>query len=162
MQACSVQSEFAEGSTIFRAGEPANRFYLIQSGRIALEIPTEARGPFLVEMLGPGDVLGWSWFFKPFVWQFSARSVEKTSVQCFYGKRLQELCEAQPEFGYEFLKRLSEVIVRRLSVTRRQLKEVSGIALRSQQEAIRLACGDTRPKKIPKLANCLASPPLDF
>src|SRR5260370_39757857 len=38
---CAMQAEFASGQVIFREGQPANRFYVILQGAVALE----ARAP---------------------------------------------------------------------------------------------------------------------
>ena len=53
---------------ILREGEFANRFYLIESGKVVLESGVEFNEPVVIEEIGPGDLLGWSWMFPPYVW----------------------------------------------------------------------------------------------
>ncbi len=114
-------AEFGSDEVLFREGEPANRFHLIQSGRIALEAHDPADGTALVEYLGAGDVLGWSWLFPPFVYHFRARAVEPSRVIAINGGHLLVAAEKNHELGYELMKRLAQVVIQRLQATRRQL-----------------------------------------
>ena len=109
------------GDVLFQEGEPANLFYLIESGKIALEAHEPGDGTILVQTLGAGEVLGWSWLFPPFVWHFQARAVEPTSIIVLNGGHLLVAAEDDREFGYELMKRVAQVVIRRLQATRKQL-----------------------------------------
>ena len=114
-------ASFKQQEWIFREDEPANRFYLIRSGQVALEANVQDRGRLLIETIGPGNVLGWSWLFPPFYWRFDARAVTPVEAIFFYGTRLRTDCEADREFGYELLKRMTKVVVERLQAERARL-----------------------------------------
>jgi CRP/FNR family transcriptional regulator, cyclic AMP receptor protein len=90
---CAMPTHFKKGQTILREGEFANRFYLIESGKVALESGSDFGEPLVIETIGSGDLLGWSWMFPPYVWQFTARAVEPTTAIFFYGTILREYCE---------------------------------------------------------------------
>jgi len=120
---CAGEQKLKAGDMLFREGEPASQFYLIGLGQIALEAHEPANGTLLVQTLGPGDVLGWSWLFPPFTWHFQARAVESSRLIVFNGARLLATAEKDPEFGYELMKRISQVVIRRLQVTRKKLLE---------------------------------------
>src|SRR6266496_6075296 len=62
---CAIPVHFKKGQTILREGEMANRFYLIESGKVVLESGEGFGNPVIVETIGPGDLLGWSWMFSP-------------------------------------------------------------------------------------------------
>jgi CRP-like cAMP-binding protein len=113
--------EFERDEVVFREGDPANRFYLISTGKIALESRRNDEISPLVEFLGPGDVLGWSWLFPPYYWRLDARAVDPTSAIFFYGTRLREHCEHDPEFGYDLMKRVAAVTISRLQSVRSEL-----------------------------------------
>jgi len=119
----AMLAEFKEGEIIFREGDPANRFYLIEEGRVVLESRKLDRPPVQIQTIGAGDVLGWSWLFPPYYWNFEARSLEPTRAIFFYGTRLREKCEEDRGFGYELMKRMSAVMLQRLQATRKQLLE---------------------------------------
>ena len=120
----AMETKFEAGQLIFREGDIANRFYLIQEGQVALESLAIDREPVLIQTIGAGDVLGWSWLFPPYYWHFDARALEPTTAIFFYGTRLREQCEADHELGYELIKRMSMIMLNRLQATRRQLLTV--------------------------------------
>ena len=123
---CAMACRFRNRQTILREGEFANRFYLIETGRVVLVLEsTPPTGePVVVEAIGPGDLLGWSWMFPPYAWQFSARAVEPTTAIFFYGTILREYCEKDHSLGYELFKRMSVVMMKRLQAARKQMLSV--------------------------------------
>lgn len=119
----AMLKEFAADEIIFREGDPANRFYLILEGEVALESASGDRAPVVLQTIGRHDVLGWSWLFPPYYWHFDARPTEPTKAIFFYGTWLRENCDRDPSFGYEMMKRMAEIIISRLQATRRKLAE---------------------------------------
>ena len=77
---CAIAVHFKKGQTILREGELANRFYLIESGKVALESGEKSGESLSIESIGAGDLLGWSWMFPPYVWNFTARAAESTDA----------------------------------------------------------------------------------
>jgi|SRR5450756_1009133 len=123
----ALEMKFAAGQKIFEAGSPANRFYLILEGKVMLESELAEPGTMLpIQTLGPGDNLGWSWLFPPYLIHLGAHAVEPTRVIFFYGTRLREECEQDHEFGYELMKRIAEVATQCLSATQQRLAENTG------------------------------------
>lgn len=112
------------GDVLFKEGEPANQFFLIENGRIALEAHEPCDGTVMVQTLGAGDLLGWSWLFPPFVWHFRARAIEPTGIVAMSGARLLINAERDHDFGYELMKRVSQVLIRRLQATRKTMLEL--------------------------------------
>lgn len=117
----AMRMHYDAGQLIFREGDPANRFYLIEHGSVSLESHRREEAPARIQVIGPGDVLGWSWLFPPYYWHFDARALEPTSAIFFYGTRLREKCEQDHEFGYEMMKRMTQVVIRRLQAARKQI-----------------------------------------
>jgi CRP/FNR family cyclic AMP-dependent transcriptional regulator len=118
---CAMVVRFGAGQTIFHEGEPANRFYLIESGRVAVESTGALGKPLIVDRVGAGDLLGWSWMFPPYAWQFTARAEKPTEAIFFYGTILREYCERSHSLGYELFKRMSAVMVKRLQAARHKM-----------------------------------------
>ena len=119
---CAMRSQFTAGQVIFQKGETANRFYLIERGKVVLESSTGDE-VVRIDEVGPGDLLGWSWIFPPYVWHFDARAIEPTRAIFLYGTILREYCENDPALGYELFRRMSEVMMRRLQAAREKLSE---------------------------------------
>jgi CRP-like cAMP-binding protein len=122
----AMPAEFKAGEEIFDEGGLANRFYLICSGKIELQAATDfEHQPLVIETIGAGSVLGWSWLFPPYAWHFDACAITPAKAIFFYGTRLREECETNHELGYELMKRVSGVMVERLQSARRRLVEQS-------------------------------------
>ncbi len=118
---CAMQTQFVPGQLIFSEGDLASRFYLIRDGQVALESRLKGGMVVPIQALGAGDVLGWSWLFPPYYWHFDARATEPTRAIFFHGTRLRAECEADHDFGYELIKRLAAVAIRRMQAAREHL-----------------------------------------
>jgi CRP/FNR family cyclic AMP-dependent transcriptional regulator len=91
-------------------------------GQVELESSISNNEAVHIQTLGPGDVLGWSWLFPPYYWNFDARATPAKAI-FFYGTHLRELCEQNHDLGHELMKRVSEVVIKRLQAVRRELVE---------------------------------------
>ena len=121
---CAVTKHFNTHQIILREGEFANGFYLIETGKVALESETGFGESIPIQILGAGDLLGWSWMFPPYVWQFTARAIEPTAALFFYAAILRGYCEKDHSLGYELLKRISAVMVTRLQAAHDQMLSI--------------------------------------
>ncbi len=122
---CAVRVAFESDQVLFREGETANRFYLIERGEVVLESNTAGGEAIVIDTIGNGDLLGSSWLFAPYVWRFTARATKRTTAMFFHGTVLREYCEKDHTLGYELLKRMSEVMTRRLQSARAKLLAAS-------------------------------------
>jgi CRP/FNR family transcriptional regulator, cyclic AMP receptor protein len=123
---CATNVCFEPGQTIFREGEEANRFFLVRRGKVAIEVFVPGRGAVVIQTVGRGEILGWSWLVEPYLWQFDARALEDTRAIALDGRCLRGKCDANPRLGYEILKRFAHVMAERLQATRLQLLDVYG------------------------------------
>jgi CRP-like cAMP-binding protein len=121
---CAIPVEFKTGQVILREGELANRFYLIETGKVVLESGEGFGEPVIIETIGAGELLGWSWMFPPYVWHFTARAAQPTSAIFFYGTILKEYCERDNSLGYELFKRITPVMMKRLQAARQRMLEL--------------------------------------
>jgi CRP-like cAMP-binding protein len=123
---CATNVHYDPGQMIYKEGEEANHFLLIRYGKVAIELFAPGTGSRLIQTVGPGDVLGWSWLFSPYRRRFDARALELTRAIQLDGKFLREKAEADYRLGYELLKRFSKIVVERLQATRLQCLDVYG------------------------------------
>jgi CRP-like cAMP-binding protein len=121
---CAVTAHFEEGEYVFREGGPADTFYVLRGGSIALETYVPGRGAALLMTIDDQDVLGWSWLFPPYRWHLDARAIEPVRAVAFDGACLRQKSIDDHELGYELMRRFAEVIVSRLQATRMQLLDV--------------------------------------
>jgi len=125
---CGRNDHADAGAFLFREGEPAERFYLIRSGSVALEVHAPGRGQLRIETLHEGDVLGWSWLFSPYRWGLDARVLEPSGLVVFDGTCLRGKCDSDHELGYQLMRRFAGLLMERLQATRFQLLDVYGNA----------------------------------
>ncbi len=123
---CAQNVHVAEGAYLAREGQTADRFFAIRHGSVAVETYDPSRGALTLQTLGEGEILGWSWLFPPYVWQFDARAREEVRATAFDGACLRAKCDADPALGYELMKRLARLVSSRLEAARRQLLDVYG------------------------------------
>jgi CRP-like cAMP-binding protein len=121
---CAVTAHFDEAEYLFREGGPADTFYVLRSGSVALETHVPGRGSALLMTVHEQDVLGWSWLFPPYRWHLDARALEPVRALAFDGACLRQKSMDDHELGYELMRRFAEVIVIRLQATRMQLLDV--------------------------------------
>jgi CRP/FNR family cyclic AMP-dependent transcriptional regulator len=123
---CAKNTGFDEGELVFREGEPADTFYVVRRGRVSLELHTPERGGLVIDTIEPGEVVGWSWLFEPYVWHFDARASGPLRAIAFDGACLRGKCEDDKELGYELMKRFAQVMIDRLQHARVRLLDVYG------------------------------------
>jgi len=126
--ACASNERFDAGEYLFREGAPADRFFLIRTGAVSLEVDAPGRGALVIETLHQGDVAGWSWLFEPYRWELDARAREPVGVVAFDGLCLRGKCDVDHELGYQLMSRFTAVVLGRLQATRVQLLDVYGRA----------------------------------
>jgi CRP-like cAMP-binding protein len=123
---CSQTVGFEAGETLFREGEPADVFYVLRRGRVALELYVPGRGPLTIETVDAGEVVGWSWLFPPHAWHFDARAVAPVRAVAVDGACIRGKCDDDPALGYELMQRFSAVLLDRLNATRFRLANLYG------------------------------------
>ena len=123
---CARNEVFEEGAYLMREGDPADHFYAIRRGRVAMETFVPQRGGRIIETIDDGDLLGWSWLVPPYRAHLDARALTETHAIAFDAACLRGKCEQDPALGYELMKRFVPVIVERLQATRFRLLDVYG------------------------------------
>lgn len=123
---CAKNVHVAPGQVIFRTGEPADTFYVIRRGQVALDIHDPVRGSLVVASPGEGEVVGWSWLVPPYRWVFDARAATRVDAVAIDGACLRGKCDADPALGYALMQRVAGVMYDRLQDARIRLLDVYG------------------------------------
>jgi CRP/FNR family cyclic AMP-dependent transcriptional regulator len=123
---CASNVGFDAGERLFREGDPADVFFLVRHGTVALDTHIPNHGTVTQGTVGPGEIVGWSWLVPPYRWDVTGRAVEPVRAVQFDGACLRGKCDDDPELGYELLSRFSQVLVARLQAARLRLTEVYG------------------------------------
>ncbi len=123
---CAKNVRFQAGERLFREGHPADTFYVVRRGRVAVEMFVSPHGSLTIETIEPGETVGWSWLFPPYRWHFDARAAELVRAVAFDGACLRGKLESDSVLGYELLSRFAQLMIDRLHATQLQLLDVYG------------------------------------
>lgn len=123
---CAANRHVRPDEYLFREGEPAETFYVVRRGRVALETHRPAGPAVVVETVEEGEVLGASWLVPPHRWRFDARAVSSTSVVVFDGACLRQHCDEDAELGYALTLRVAQFLHDRLEANRIRLLDLYG------------------------------------
>ncbi|MET7684992.1 cyclic nucleotide-binding domain-containing protein [Streptomyces sp. NPDC005423] len=114
---------FAEDSRIFEAGGTAERFWVIRSGAVSLDQQVTPERRVTVAGLGAGDLLGWSWLFPPYRWDFGAEAFSAVRAYEFDASAVLALCVEDPLLGLSLVRVVAEILAYRLELTRGKLMD---------------------------------------
>jgi CRP/FNR family cyclic AMP-dependent transcriptional regulator len=123
---CASNVHFAEGEFLFEEGHEANQFWVIRRGRVAMQMESPGQGAIVTDTMDEGEVVGWSWLVPPYRFFADGRAVTPVSATALDGACLRGKCEADPELGYQLLKRVTSVMYQRLRSTRIRLLDLYG------------------------------------
>ena len=126
VSAAAHQVRYPAGHRLFLEGAPARGCWLIHDGCVALDLTVPGRGRVVVQTLGAGDVLGWSWLLPPYEWHFGAVTAQPTTATELDTELLRRLAGEDTRFGYGLALSLFEACVQRLQATRARLLDVYG------------------------------------
>jgi CRP/FNR family transcriptional regulator, cyclic AMP receptor protein len=124
--ACAKNVRFEAGQYLFHEGEPADWFYLLRHGRVALEVTAPGRGVVAFQTITEGELVGLPWLIPPYRWTYDAKAMELTRAIAMDASCLRQKCEADHNLGYEMMKRFMPVLIQRLQATRLQILDVYG------------------------------------
>ena len=123
---CARNVVFKAGEYLFHTGDPADEFYLIRHGRVALDVVAPGRSAVTIQTAGEGEIVGVSWLLPPYKWIHDARAVDLVRAIGMDAKCLRGKCDADHDVGYEMMMRFVPLLVSRLQATRMQLLDVYG------------------------------------
>jgi CRP-like cAMP-binding protein len=125
------EASFPEDARIFEAGGTADRFWVIRSGAVSLTQQVTSQQQVTVASLGAGDLLGWSWLFPPYQWDFGAEAFSPVRAYEFDATQVLKLCEEDPQLGVVLVRTVAEILAHRLETTRGKLMEQYGMRRRN-------------------------------
>jgi CRP/FNR family transcriptional regulator, cyclic AMP receptor protein len=121
---CATNVVFKAGETLAREGEPAETFFVVRAGQVALDVAAPGAGPLRLLTLGPGELVGWSWLIPPHRWSSDVVAVAEVHAVLIDAACLRGKCEADPALGYRLMQRFAHITAERLQSTRLQLLDL--------------------------------------
>ena len=120
---CSSMREIKKGQILFLQGEHADKFYVVRSGRISLQMPA-IMGPTLeIQAVDEDQVLGWSWLISPYKWNFQTKAEDDSELLQFDGAAILARCEQDPKLGFELVKKFAALMSVGLNAARLKMMD---------------------------------------
>lgn len=117
---------FASATRVFEEGGGADRFWILRTGAVDLDIQVPGRGRAVVETLGAGELLGWSWLCPPRQWHLGAGTRGPVCAWEFDASSVRDLCSEQPALGLALVTVVAGTVGERLRATRTRLLDLYG------------------------------------
>ncbi|MGX7074810.1 Crp/Fnr family transcriptional regulator [Globicatella sanguinis] len=122
--------EFKKGEYLFRAEEPTNTLYIIQSGAVRLFHLLESGKEQLIRILKPGDFIGeWSLFSQESQYEDYAYALVDTKVCQLYANDFKEVLLSYPAVSLKILEEMSRRLQASEKMTSRVANESVGMRL---------------------------------
>jgi CRP-like cAMP-binding protein len=126
LSGCATNAHFHPGEFLFKQGGPAEHFYIVRHGSVAIEVHNPAQGTVVIDTAGDGEVIGFSWLVPPHRYVFDGRAIDETSAIRFDGTCLRGKCEADPALGYALMQRVATVMYERMQAARVRMLDLYG------------------------------------
>ncbi|MET7690359.1 cyclic nucleotide-binding domain-containing protein [Streptomyces sp. NPDC005483] len=120
------QVDWRQDTRVFEEGKRADRFWIVRDGTVALDMHVPGRRPPVIETLGVGDLVGWSWLFAPYVWQLGATTMTPVRAYEFDAVAVRLMCLDDAEFGRCLEHWVGQVLAHRLNAARARLVDLYG------------------------------------
>ncbi|MFF4326198.1 cyclic nucleotide-binding domain-containing protein [Streptomyces sp. NPDC001591] len=120
----SRQVTFPAGTRIFRERQRAEKFWIIECGTVDLDTHVPGRKNAVIDTLGYGDLLGWSWMFRPYTWHLGATASREVIALEFDAAAVRELCDEDSAVGRSVSIAVAAVIADRLDSARTRLLDL--------------------------------------
>ncbi|MBU6533112.1 cyclic nucleotide-binding domain-containing protein [Streptomyces sp. NPDC057245] len=115
---------FAEGVRLFEEGRRAERFWIVRTGTVSLDLRVPGRRAAVIETLGHGEPVGCSWHFPPYRWQLGAETTTPVRAWEFDAESVRRTCARDPEFGRAVAVWVGGVVAHRLHAARIRLLDL--------------------------------------
>ncbi|MEU9991827.1 cyclic nucleotide-binding domain-containing protein [Streptomyces sp. NPDC048045] len=115
---------FAAGTRLFEEGRRADRFWIVRTGTVALDLHVPGRRPAVIETLGRGELIGWSWLFPPCIWHLGAETTSPVRAWEFDAEAVRTMCADDPAFGRDIAVWVGRTVAQRLHASRVRLLDL--------------------------------------
>uniref|UniRef100_A0AAU2UY51 Cyclic nucleotide-binding domain-containing protein n=1 Tax=Streptomyces sp. NBC_00003 TaxID=2903608 RepID=A0AAU2UY51_9ACTN len=115
---------FPAGTRIFEEGGHADRFWIVHTGTVGLDMHVPGRRSPVIETLGHGELVGWSWLFPPYLWQLGAEAQSPVRAHEFDALAVRMMCEDDSALGTTVGQWVGRVLAHRLHAARIRLLDL--------------------------------------
>ena len=122
-------AEYPTHAEIFHESDEAKNVYIVVEGRVSLIVCEPKLGYRQLMEVNSGEMFGWSPLVGRYRLSDTAKAMTPVTVLEIDGAELLAVCEDDPKFGFQFMRRAARVLADRLTATRMRLLEMGGLQL---------------------------------
>ncbi|MET8224529.1 cyclic nucleotide-binding domain-containing protein [Streptomyces sp. NPDC005301] len=115
---------FPQGTRLFEEGAHADRFWIIRTGTVTLDMRVPGRRAAVIETLGHNQLVGWSWLFAPHSWHLGAEATTPVRAYEFDAAAVKALCRVDPALGAAVSQWVGGIVAHRLHSARTRLLDL--------------------------------------
>ncbi|WP_329267090.1 cyclic nucleotide-binding domain-containing protein [Streptomyces sp. NBC_01451] len=115
---------FPQGVRLFEEGGRADRFWIIRTGTVDLDMRVPGRRAAVIESIGHNELVGWSWLFPPHTWQLGASTTTPVRAFEFDATAVRSMCRDDPALGRSVSDWVGSVLAHRLRAARTRLLDL--------------------------------------
>lgn len=124
----AAKKKLDKGNFLFHQGDQSNTVYLIKAGKLKLVQVTAEGREVILDVIGPGEVIGETALFLEQEQIFSAVALEETRLCCFNRQQFETLIQENPAFAVKIISYLGQ----KLYEIRREAGEATGIPVKEK------------------------------
>ncbi|MFJ8006935.1 cyclic nucleotide-binding domain-containing protein [Streptomyces fagopyri] len=115
---------FPQGARLFEEGGQADRFWIVRTGTVDLDMRVPDRRPAVIESLRHNELVGWSWLFAPHAYHLGAEATTPVRAYEFDATAVRAMCHDDPALGLAVAEWVGDILAHRLRSARTRLLDL--------------------------------------
>ncbi|MEU0647671.1 Crp/Fnr family transcriptional regulator [Streptomyces umbrinus] len=121
---CAREVSFPQGTRLFEEGARADRFWIIRTGTVILDMRVPGRRAAVIETIGHNELVGWSWLFTPHAWHLGAEATSPVRAYEFDATEVRAMCQEDHALGHAVTQWVGDILAHRLRSARNRLLDL--------------------------------------
>ncbi|MEU7338495.1 cyclic nucleotide-binding domain-containing protein [Streptomyces sp. NPDC007074] len=115
---------FPQGARLFEEGGTADRFWIVRTGTVDLDMRVPGRRAAGIESLRHNELVGWSWLFAPHAYHLGAEATTPVRAHEFDATAVRAMCHDDPALGLAVAEWVGGILAHRLRSARTRLLDL--------------------------------------
>ncbi|MEU8945760.1 cyclic nucleotide-binding domain-containing protein [Streptomyces sp. NPDC048489] len=115
---------FPQGARLFEEGGTADRFWIVRTGTVDLDMRVPGRRAAVIESLRHNELVGWSWLFAPHAYHLGAEATTPVRAHEFDATAVRAMCHDDPALGLAVAEWVGGILAHRLRSARTRLLDL--------------------------------------
>ncbi|MGW3940804.1 Crp/Fnr family transcriptional regulator [Streptomyces phaeochromogenes] len=124
LMSCAREVSFPQGTRLFEEGARADRFWIIRTGTVILDMRVPGRRAAVIETIGHNELVGWSWLFTPHAWHLGAEATSPVRAYEFDATEVRAMCQEDHALGHAVTQWVGDILAHRLRSARNRLLDL--------------------------------------